>query len=259
MRVVVLGCGPAGLLAAHAATINGYDPVIISKKHKSPIGGAQFLHAEIPELKVTCSRVIMNFLGDRETYALKVYGNEAAPTSWKRFEQTGRIWSMREAYDKLWDRYEHLIYDEEVTPDQIATEMVEKALVLSAIPAIALCMKPEEHVFKSQAVWLTYRYVADLWQNFVTYNGTEIDQWYRYSQLFGWESYEFSRSPEPPEVQGIGNIVNVNKPVSTNCDCFQYSPLAKLGRYGKWDKWQLSHDAFFDAQKALIWGKELGL
>ena len=48
MNVAVLGCGPAGLIAAWAAEQAGADVQIYSKKVQSIIPGSQYLHGPIP-------------------------------------------------------------------------------------------------------------------------------------------------------------------------------------------------------------------
>jgi hypothetical protein len=46
-RVLILGCGPAGLFAAQAAKNAGADYRILSKRRKSEMFGAQFLQSPI--------------------------------------------------------------------------------------------------------------------------------------------------------------------------------------------------------------------
>ena len=49
MRVVILGCGPAGLAAAKAATDLGRETVIVSQSDlPSMLYGCQYLHAPVP-------------------------------------------------------------------------------------------------------------------------------------------------------------------------------------------------------------------
>lgn len=50
MNIAILGCGPSGLVAAHAAMqININKRVsVFSRNLRSPIYGAQYLHQPIP-------------------------------------------------------------------------------------------------------------------------------------------------------------------------------------------------------------------
>src|SRR5215470_19138644 len=100
MKVAVLGCGPAGLMAAYACTVEGLTPHIYSKPNKSIIIGAQYLHLPIPNITLPEPEVEIKYVkvGTPEGYARKVYGNEAAPTSWDRFsEGLHKGWGLREA------------------------------------------------------------------------------------------------------------------------------------------------------------------
>ena len=78
MKIAILGCGPSGLAAAHAAlnTVNcSLD--IFSKKVKSPMWGAQYLHGPVPGIpsaEPTLIRYIMR--GAPEDYLRKVYADK---------------------------------------------------------------------------------------------------------------------------------------------------------------------------------------
>ena len=48
MIVAILGCGPTGLVAAHACAMKHIPFVIFSKKRKSFLFGSQYLHEPIP-------------------------------------------------------------------------------------------------------------------------------------------------------------------------------------------------------------------
>ena len=74
-KVVVLGCGPAGLIAAHAAAMQGADIRIMSKPRKSFMNGAQYLHKHINGTPYSDPfQVSYEMLGSPEQYRLKVYG-----------------------------------------------------------------------------------------------------------------------------------------------------------------------------------------
>src|SRR5262245_15995908 len=91
IRVVVLGCGPAGLLAAHAASLYGCDVRILSIRQPSIISGAQFLHEHIPGVTGDIDgHVLFMKAGTAGGYAKKVYGNSRIPTSWDLWEPESR-------------------------------------------------------------------------------------------------------------------------------------------------------------------------
>lgn len=238
-KAIILGCGPAGLLAAHAAALSGVDDlVIISRKRRSPIGGAQYLHREIPGITDSMDPSEVTFVkkGSAAVYAKKVYGDMSAITSWDLYaEGKYEIWNMRQAYDILWDMYEPLIVDAPVDYESVRA-MSKEGQVISTIPKRAACPNPEAFVWQSQPVWLEYGTnvptSADDME--IVYSGLVGDRWYRQSNMFGWRGIEYPAQQE--------NAVEVSKPLYTS---FEGDPdVIYAGRYGEWKKGVLVHDAF---------------
>lgn len=246
-EVAVLGCGPAGLLAAHAVSLEGLQPRIFSMYRRSPIGGAQYLHAPIPELTGDEPDGYVTFVkdGTRDGYAKKVYGRPDAEVSWDLFEAGDhQVWNMRLAYDLLWQRYERHITDAQVHPRHLDGLARLFPLTLSCIPAKTLCMLPGRHRFTDQLVYIsTGDEQAPPRDMTIVYNGELDIPWYRGSRIFNTPGVEW---PEAPEGLAAHRI---HKPLWTNCDC--HPDLVRLGRYGAWQKSLLIHDAFFGAQRAV--------
>lgn len=240
--VIVLGCGPAGLLAAHAVAQAGHEVRIYSRAKPSPIGGAQFLHRAIPELTSLRPDGTARFLhrGTPTGYARKVYGNPAAPTSWGRYEGEVDIWNMREAYRRLWEMYHKRITDVHLTTSEICHMSDRSPLVISTLPRKWLCWQPTRHTFEEQEVWIWYEEHAER-RNYIMYNGQENVSWYRSSNLFGWQSIEWAQEP-PKWSIGREKAKRVVKPLRTDCNCS--SEIVKVGRYGMWQKEILIHDAY---------------
>jgi hypothetical protein len=242
-QVAVLGCGPAGLLAAHAAHESGAKVVVFSVKQMSPIGGAQFLHRSIPGLTEERPDGLVEILhvGSDRVYAEKVYGNPGAPTSWKEYpDGHTEIWNMHAVYHKLWQRYAHWIVDQPITSDDLPLLLEKYDMVLSAIPAKALC--DSGHEFVSQPVWITNKASFEgSVQNIIIYQGEEHVPWYRSSRIFGYGGTEY-----PHQVDGATRI---RKPLSTDCDC--WPEVVRLGRYGSWKKGLLIHHAYEETIKAM--------
>jgi Pyridine nucleotide-disulphide oxidoreductase len=108
-EVVVLGCGPAGLIAAHAAIQSGCKVQVLSEKKKSALYGAQYLHEYIPGLEEHRSGIIQyRYIGGESGYALKVYGDMSHPTSWMK-KKSHMGYDLRQIYSILWDMYHHLM------------------------------------------------------------------------------------------------------------------------------------------------------
>ncbi len=255
-KAIILGCGPAGLLAAHAAEMAGWEYVIWSEWKKSKIGGAQFLHTSIPDLtnEAPDAKVRFQHDGDSAGYATKVYGRALAPTSWAGYEGEHGVWNMRAAYDELWRRQSAMIDDKKVRPADVGEAIDNGIVVISTIPRSAICMYPEVHKFESQRVWFTYEHMPHLEGslNFIVYNGRPETRWYRFSQLFGWLSKEWSDEQAARDECEGRKLISVLKPTAHDCDCWmtrvQFQPM---GRYGRWQKGELIHHAFWKTVETL--------
>jgi hypothetical protein len=244
--VYVLGCGPAGLLAAHAVALAGHEPRILSRKVKSEIGGAQYLHSEIPGIARPEEAWTITFIkcGSMQGYAKKVYGDPDMKTSWETYEKGDHeVWNMRQAYDRLWAEYEHQIQDIQLNPTDVE-HLAEHTFVISTVPKMALCPDPQNYDWHQQPVWIRYgQTVRDCiaLPEEIIMSGNEEDVWYRQSNLFGWKGVEF-----PVEV---GGSVRIMKPLSTT---YPGVPgVLHLGRYGEWRKTVLVHEVFHRAHQFL--------
>jgi hypothetical protein len=266
MNVAVLGCGPSGLLAAHAARkVVGEDVTLLSMKSRSPILGGQYLHIEVPGITGEASHVTYLKMGDTEGYSQKVYGRPDVPCF--RFP-AGEYpaWSLTEAYNNLWlvwqDQIEHLC----VTPDDIEPLCEEYDLVLSTIPRDIICYK--DHDFRRQLIRVAQggTLLSPHVENIVLYSGRSRDSWYRTSNLFGHHTTEWSQAstvemenqqlfdlfdlpPNEDEAHQEIALMAGFKPLSTDCDCHsEHDNFHRLGRFGQWSHGVLVSDAFEQAQ-----------
>lgn len=269
-NAAVLGCGPAGLFAAHALIRNGWRVRIYSRKRVSDMYGAQYLHAPIPGLSASRPVTLRyDLVGTVDDYREKVYGPspEQILVSPQALESEHPAWDIREAYLAAWDRYADLITDTEVSPAFLGVgdwgTNVESPsmlfldnfnLIVSTIPAKQMCFRPEGHRFHSTFVYAKGeapdrgQFVdLDIPANTVICNGSRDTGWYRASNVFGHKTIEWPGRRKPP----VSGVASVEKPLYSDCSCWirpgdlprgtRYLPL---GRYGAWSKNQLSHHAF---------------
>jgi hypothetical protein len=247
-RAAVLGCGPAGLFATHALLQKGWEVEVFSRKRRSEMYGAQYLHKPIPGLSFGEGTPIRySLFGTAEQYRQKVYGSRAVIVSPEALTQQHLAWDIREAYFKAWNEYAHLIEPvAEIGPEFLIRLVNNRAYdrVLSSIPMPALC-RDEHHKFDSQTIWA----IGDAPErgtfcpipckpNTVALDGTPDVGWYRVSNVFGYTTAEWPESRKPP----FENVSPVIKPIRHDCDCWQ--GIVTVGRYGAWAKGYLSHQAY---------------
>lgn len=263
-RVLVLGCGPAGLLAAHAGRLAGHEVSVISKKVKSRLGGAQYLHHEIPELTTEEPQgwLTVHAVGTREGYAAKVYGDPEAEVSWDLFvgKMDLPVWDIVDLYNVLWEEWESRVVDSSIGPGLMNEGFVLGGwatfdFIVSTIPVPAICVN-KVHTYTDQRVavapiWQGGDLVRDEMNHSIIYNGVKHLAWYRSSHIFGRAMTEWSMAgvtdPEAMFTQDDKKLVI--KPLATDCDC--WPQIIRAGRYGKWSKGDLVTDAFDEVFNAI--------
>jgi hypothetical protein len=258
-KVTILGAGPTGLLAAHAAEKRGWEVQVFSAPDldgtpkKSELHGCQYLHQAIPELTDGQEGTYVKYLldGDADQYRKKVYGwswdGTVSPDEYGP-ERSHYAWDLRRAYNALWAYWEPRIEAVQVTPG-LAVSMADnrKGVKLTSIPAPALCLEPGLHKFTSQTIYAMGTREDDAPQydlpylapkNTVQCNGYDAPRWYRAATVFGQSTLEWPGGARPP----ISGVATVQKPLSTDCTC--HPDMVRLGRYGQWTKGVLVHEAY---------------
>lgn len=255
--VVVLGCGPSGLLAAHAARLSGCSVTILSVKRPSPLFGCQYLHAQIPKLDSGDPHVVSYQLrGTPGEYADKVYGADNLPASVSPEELPGEhlAWDIRTGYVHLWEKYQHKISDVRLQASDIAPmlDYYSADVTINTVPMPLICENPM-HNFKSTKCWavgdapVLGQIAPSIAPPFtVICDGTKDQGYYRASNVFGYQTVEWPGWKRKPPVAGV---VDFLKPLATDCNC--WPTVTRVGRMGKWQKGVLAHHAFEEALKAV--------
>lgn len=252
--VVILGAGPAGMMAALAVERNGHTPIIFTKELKpSPINEDMFLQKPLPDVHGEPD-VMIEYMtrGTEEGYAARVYGSPTLPTSWQKLKlgrQPG--WWLSYAYQALWERYEGHISQLNLGPAQASILAENYPLVISTLPGPALCAR-SYHAFLDRHTYLVRHRRHDDRRNSqeIVYNGEEGGpQWFRMSKLGPWATWEYAAPPPVEEVTDSPLILSGRKLIGNNCNC-----LPKVHRIGRWAMWQrgvLNHHAFEQATSIL--------
>lgn len=253
MRVAILGAGPAGLMAAHGVMTADSSAfiAIFSKKQKSALHGAQYLHQPIPGMTPVESHLIDYQLrgGDADDYRRKVYGKMwEGSVSPEDLAEPHLGWDIRATYDRLWDTYASDICDTLIDPIALA-RIVDGGwdLVVNTIPRDMICSRG--HTFAATEViaagdapslGIDIGKMFRCPDNTVICNAAENPSWYRMSRIYGHTTVEWPmmRAKIPVSSASI-----VRKPTFHACDC--WPTVTHVGRYGSWAKGVLSHEAYF--------------
>jgi hypothetical protein len=258
-RGAVLGCGPAGLFAAHAFVEHGWDVTIFSRKRRSEMFGAQHLHrGPIPGLKghgEPPMKVDVQLLGTWEGCTRKTYGVNVKPiTPWEDYRRERQMaWDVRAAYYDAWSRYGELIEDTEIQDLGAWATWHEKDFnsIVSSLPLRRFCDK-EWHRFPEQEIWT----VGDAPERgvfcpipcppfTVINNGIPDVGWNKVSNLFGYTTAQWALDRRPP----IENLVPIGNPLSTTCSCFPN--VVRVGRFGTWTRGVLAEDAYWTVSREI--------
>lgn len=273
MKVAILGCGPAGLLAAHAANLAGAHFNIFSKKRKSQLYGSQYLHKNIPEINRFEDHVPVKYitLGSPEEYRKKVHGKwwggHVAPED---FQPDHLAWNIRHAYDNLWQRYARFVEDYEIPSEEELKRhgasahtvvnydlcLDEYDLVISTVPRTIWKIPGEEYIFSEgwalgdapeEGKFIPYH--CD--DNTIICDGTPDTAWTRLSKVFGYATVEWPHHAPRPPLPGVARVV---KPLHYKPNTQAANPTAEwlhVGRYGKFEKGVVVTDAYDDVVKKM--------
>jgi hypothetical protein len=251
-KAAVLGCGPAGIFAAHALIENGWDVTIFSKvARKSDMFGAQYLHNRIPGLtpiNELPTKISYRLEGTPEGYRDKVYGAMPVKVSPETLTGSHLAWDIRAAYEAGYDRYDPRIAEQYVDAEWLNSGALDEfKVVISSVWLPLIC--GVGHEFHSASVWamgdaprrgqyVPIRPPADT----VVCDGTRDTGWYRAANVHGHVTVEWPSGRKPP----LPGVAEVTKPIYSTCDCYANKrwKFVKVGRYGTWSKGVLSHDAY---------------
>jgi len=248
MKVTVIGCGPSGLAAAHAAVGLGADVRIIGPKKQTPQRGPIMLHRPIPGINNShptgyVRQIVVG--GSILDYRLKLYGDVNIAINGDILEPGFHTWPVPEAYDKMWELYSELIDDRILHPRDVAALENHSDLVVSTAPASSLCWHPASHQFHSVPIALVFRTVYENQiDNTVIYNARTEDAWVRSSSIFGERVTEY-KPEDCPEADLV-----IRKPLSTTCDC--HPRVLRTGRFGRWHNETWIDHAYYDTRTALV-------
>lgn len=282
MRCAILGCGPAGLLAAHACKMNYVDFDIFSKARKSHLFGSQYLHEPIPGLTEEGDMgVPVKYIveGTPEQYRRKTHGKWwGGRIDPEEFQTDHTAWNIRQHYDLLWNMYGGLVDDYEIPTDygptagnsihrRVSMELSldRYDLVISTVPRTIWAIEGEEYIYsegwalgdapeRGQVVEDMVPEVRGEWgyigDNQIVCDGTDTVSWTRLSRVFGYTTVEWPHHAPQPHP----SAVMVRKPLGYTPAPGKINPTSEwlhVGRYGKFERGIVVSDAFRDVVKRI--------
>jgi hypothetical protein len=247
MRVIVIGCGPAGLAAAHAAVGLGADVTVMAPKDKTPQRGPLLIQRPIPGINTdhpdgTVHQIVVG--GSILDYRYKLYGDVNISINGDILQPHYHAWRHAETYDRLWEKYCHLIEDVHVKRSELVTIHEEADLVVNTAPAKFLCWREPAHTFTEARVYITpYCTYPNQPDNTIIFNADPNVPWVRSSRIFGNEVTEWTEEQAPSSSRLI------KKPISTDCNC--YPRVLRTGRFGAWRNETWIDTAYWDTYSAV--------
>jgi hypothetical protein len=250
LTALVVGTGPAGMLAAYGALREGCDVTVVAQPGapvRSTIHGAQYIQQPVEGLPtdIVPFRIRYRYLGDEAGYREKIYGDGLQPgeSSWGRFSPYELAWPMDQVYDWLAEEVLRDCNIVEMTMDRNA--MVEAVpvfdYVFNTAPLNRIC--PDGN-FRTEAVWVSAKNHLAVPKNEIWYIGLPGAKAYRASNINGVVSTEYPRHARAPR-----GAVAVEKPL--RCSNIDLPGVHRLGRYGKWHKGILAHEAYDEARRVI--------
>lgn len=247
MKVIVIGCGPAGLAAAHAAVGLGAEVQVIAPRQMSPQNGPLLLQRPIPGINTDHpdgtihQRVIGGSILD---YRYKLYGDINIGINGDILAKCYHAWDHRATYNTLWGMYSGLITDRKVQPEELSSINRQCDLVVSTANALSMCFNRHIHDFNYVEVAITPEYsYPDQPDNTIIFNAGGEFEWVRSSRVFGVPVTEWHPNNAPTKARFI------TKPISTDCDCYPH--VLRTGRFGAYRNETWIDTAYYDTYGAI--------
>jgi hypothetical protein len=263
MKVAVVGCGPAGLAAAHAAYGLGAKVTIISPGIKSPQRGPLILQRPIPAITTDhpygyIRQIVIG--GSILDYRYKLYGDINISIQGNILQSGYHGWNHIEAYDRMWRLYmgnEPDFPDENwngratridrfITPLDMEYLPGVYDLVVNTAPLKNLCRNGDHHfTFKAVEITEGYSYPKQP-PDTTIFNAGDKYPWIRSAWLFGNSCTEWLQGTAPRELEPI----TIRKPLGHDCNC--YPQILGTGRFGAWRNETWVDTAYYDVRDAIV-------
>lgn len=260
MRVMILGAGPSGMMAAHAALQLGCEVKILDQDpQRTRTNAGVFMLHDSCDLALRPIEVRQEVLGlyqssrqhdsgerrsqrAAELYQDKVYGQmEVSGVSVLDAIGTHvlEMYSTREAMKHLWTMYGHLVEKRFIARADLTIMRDAGYKVISTIPAPSLFT---QGVYRSAVNWVT-SWGTDGDEAFMYYHVSPEVAWHRYSTFDGMVKVEYGSKHRPLDMLAhkVLKVTSVEGRIEPEGSG---DWLLLAGRYGSWDKGALLHTTY---------------
>lgn len=251
MKVAVLGSGYVGVMAAHAAALNGYTPDIFGIAPPRRGYGAQYLRDPIPGIHGKPEGMVKyTLMGTKEKFVAMSGGGDEYAALWDTAPpEPVPAWNIVTTHHELHKKYSDRMSDTEVRATMVRRLLEEYDYVFNSLNIEGLCFHPD-HKFEYCSIALRGQCDPITKDNEIIYNGSKRFPWHGSSKLFGFGWVETAKNVDLTLKGVIRKIVN--RPLKTNCDCYnQYQNFIPVGAYGKFNFSSLCHEAFLETSEIL--------
>lgn len=260
MKVAVIGCGPAGLAAVHAAVGLDANVTLIAPIHEGPTPqrGPLVLQQPIPGINTDhpdgyIRQIVIG--GSILDYRYKLHGDININIQGDVLRPGYHIWDHKYTYRKLWEIYVHKspvhVIDRYIEGYELARLHQQFDLVVSTAPLNKLCMHIGTHRFQFTSVIITAEpNFPDQPPDTTIFNAGRKFPWIRSALLSGNGSTEWLPGTEITTSAPFIERRAIKKPISTTCTCFPH--ILRTGRFGAWRNETWVHTAYNDTREALI-------
>lgn len=252
MKVAIVGCGPAGLAAAHAAYGLGAEVTIYSPAEKSPQRGPLVLQRPIPAITTDHPTGYIRQLvigGSILDYRYKLYGDINISIQGDQLRPGYHCWNHIRAYNTMWTLYMendyrvHRVYGL-ISKMDLFTLHTKYDLVVNTAPLKDICFG--NHTFSFKAVEITDGYsYPDQPADTTIFNAGDKYPWVRSAWLLGNGCTEWLVGTAPKELKPF----TIRKPIKHDCDC--YPNVLGTGRFGAWRNETWVDTAYYDTRDAI--------
>ena len=246
--ICILGAGPSGMMAAHAAVNNGYDIHIMDRDPDKTRrnAGVYYLHSKC-DLAISSNLLQQRVIGASnmtesellESYCKKVYNGLNVSSSSileARYNPEIEVYNSVEAIDHLWQMYGHAVQMYEVSSMSHVLSFKDHYVgVISTIPAGILFPKSMLH---GVSAYIDSA-VAPIQDSFIYYNVSDTIPWYRCSAIFGSFVAEYAKEDGIKDYRKVVKVIGKEEPLP------EYDWLISTGRYGAWDKSFLTDKVYY--------------